>query len=237
MPKFAVYYVPDADDMLYQLGSELLGYDVRAHAPLMLPPSWHTHLPTFDPAWVALARPYGFHATIGDALDTTWTAIPRIEEELGALLQCFDPDHPWTLQRNPAAPLAAWGEPGSDVIVLRYEPNDTLLMLHTLVIARINSLATGSRYLQHYLLGQDVYSPACAQQTRLFYSPTVLDHWDPHFTLLNPYSGGDRESVMQGLAAVFESFSALVIRSLCLMVQPQEDGEWHIYRELRRPLP
>jgi hypothetical protein len=119
---------------------------------------------------------------------------------------------------------------------LRYEPNDALLMLHALIVAHINPLGIGSGYLRRYLVQPDEpSSPSRAQRTRLFYSPFVLDEWVPHYTLLNPYLGGDRDHIVPLLAHMFGGFSPVVIRSLCLMVQMHDGGRWHIHREVRRP--
>jgi len=37
MPKFAVYFIPRVDDPFYQLGSQVLGYDVRNRQAMTLP--------------------------------------------------------------------------------------------------------------------------------------------------------------------------------------------------------
>jgi putative phosphonate metabolism protein len=62
-PRYAIYYVPAADDPLYRLGARLLGYDGYDGAALEFPAAvlqrvqdWETI--TTDP------RKYGFHATL-----------------------------------------------------------------------------------------------------------------------------------------------------------------------------
>lgn len=239
MPKFAVFYVPEEGDALYRLGSQLVQYDVRNGVPAELEREVRARFATaepFDPAWVALARPYGFHLTIGDAIDCSWDAIPRVERELEVLLRCFDPAHAFALQRHRDTPITVWGEAGQSIVVLPYTPNDYLVMLHTLVIARINPLGTGSGYLQQLLLSQprDGHESPQAMQTRLFFSPTVLDHWSPHFTLLNPYSGRQLDAISHLLAELFTPFTTVSMTSLCLMVQASEDATWRICREFRR---
>ncbi|HEY7832692.1 MAG TPA: DUF1045 domain-containing protein [Ktedonobacterales bacterium] len=237
MPRFAVYFVPETDDEFYRLGSQLMRYDVRARKPIHMSSALRDRLPTFDTAWAAKARPFGFHLTLCDAIDCTWAAVALVERELEALIGCFDPLHPFTLQQLPDHPIAVWGQPGDAIMALRYEPNDYMVMLTTLLVARLNPLGTGSGYLQRYLLGEDNHPPHRAQLTRLFYSPWVLDNWVPHFTLLNPFRGDEREAVAQALASAFAPFATLTIRSVCLMVQAREDSHWLIYREFWRPTP
>jgi putative phosphonate metabolism protein len=60
--RYAVYFVPPADSVLYQLGSSVLGYDCRSGADVPHPPK--AGLP---PDWADLTqapRRYGFHATL-----------------------------------------------------------------------------------------------------------------------------------------------------------------------------
>jgi hypothetical protein len=235
MPKFAIYYVPDANDEFYRIGSQLLYYDVRAQAPPAMSSQVRDQLTTFDDAWVATAQPYGFHLTLGDAIECTDAAIPLVEQELEMLALCFDPAHPWTLQQRQPEPISVWGEVGKEIIVLRYEPNDYVKMLHALIVACINPLGIGSGYLQRHLLHPEELSPLGAQRTRLFYSPFILDDWTPHFTLLNPYHGGDHQGIATRLARLFTDFQSLVIHSLCLMIQMHDTDNWHIYSEFLRP--
>lgn len=62
-PRYAIYYVPEADSALYHFGAELLGYDAFTGQTCAQPadtlrrfPGWHDL--TQDP------RKYGFHATL-----------------------------------------------------------------------------------------------------------------------------------------------------------------------------
>jgi hypothetical protein len=192
MPKFAVYYVPQADDPFYRLGTSVLGYDVRARTSVALPSDLREVFGSFDDGWTVLSRPYGFHLTITEAIECSWATIPQVERELSDLLGCFDPAHPFVLSRRGERPVGIWGETGRNSLVLLFEPNEYVRMLHTLLVARINPLGKGSSFLERYLAhsGQEL-QPHLAQQIRLFYSPTVLDNWYPHFTLLNPYTGGE----------------------------------------------
>jgi hypothetical protein len=194
-------------------------------------------LGSVDDAWVAVARPYGFHITITDAIDCTWATIPLVERELEDLLHCFEAAHAFTLQQRQDHPVVAWGTPRQEIIVLLYDANDYLKMLHTLLVARLHPLGTGSGYLQRALAEPPPTTQPLhlRQRTRLFYSPTVFDSWQPHFTLFNPYTASDQDRVTRVMAALFRPFASLTVRSLCLLVQAEPQGQWQIYREVRRP--
>ncbi|HLZ62075.1 MAG TPA: DUF1045 domain-containing protein [Ktedonosporobacter sp.] len=236
MPKFAVYYIPPAIDPCYQLGTQILGYDVRTQRSVEMPPDLQEYFGQFHTGWTAESQPFGFHLTISDALDCNWATIPLVERELGDLLACFQPTTLFTLQRRDDHAVGIWGKPGRHTLVLLYEPNEYLRMLHTLITARINPLANGSGYLQRYLSHPERELPAHkVQQLRLFYSPTVLDNWYPHFTLLNPYTEEDVAEMAARLAQRFEPYKQFTLHSVCLLVQRDEEARWQIYREFHRP--
>ncbi len=69
----------------------------------------------------------------------------------------------------------------------------------------------------------------------MFYSPTVLDSWYPHFTLLNPYSGSDPAHLASTFARLFEPYTHLTMQTVCLLVQMEVGENWHIYQEFYRP--
>jgi hypothetical protein len=70
----------------------------------------------------------------------------------------------------------------------------------------------------------------------LFYSPTVLDSWFPHFTLLNPYTGSESARIAALLADLFEPYQFFTLRSVCLLILPDDQTNWQVYREFRLPL-
>ncbi len=128
--------------------------------------------------------------------------------------------------------MTFWGK-RKEVVVLRYDPNDYLTMLHTLVVARVNPPGTGSGYLQRYLQepARYVHQPHRAQRIKKFYSPTVLDSYAPHFTLLNPYTGQDHDRLPRVFSEMFGRFSSITLGSICLLLKLRQDKEWEIYRE------
>jgi hypothetical protein len=189
MPKFAVYFVPRAGDSLYEFGTQILGYDVRARRSVRMSPSLQQELGKIEDSWVAHARPFGVHVTICDALDCDFATIPVVESRLLELLGCFGPDTEFRLRRRNEQPVAIWGSTGAHPVVLRYGPKMELAMLHALLVGCINPLGQGTGYLRDYLTGARQFDQSRAQKVRVFSSHTILDNWTPHFTLLNPYSG------------------------------------------------
>jgi len=62
-PRYAVYFVPAAQSVLYLFGAALLGYDCYTGTELRFPQA----LPVAEPVWRELTqepRRYGFHATL-----------------------------------------------------------------------------------------------------------------------------------------------------------------------------
>jgi hypothetical protein len=232
MPKFAIYYIPEADTDFYKLGSAILGYDVRAKRPVKMPAELRRKIKGFNSSWGTDARPYGFHLTIGDSIDFNIGDIHRIEAELTSILRCFATKDKFTLRKCDTEFIPNWGPP----VVLRYNPNDQLKLLHALVISRINTIGIGSGYLARYLKAPEQYKtePHKADRIKRFYSPFVLSDFYPHFSLLNPYTGGNRQQLVQELEGIFGGFTDFEVNSICIMVQFNEGENWIIYREIHR---
>jgi hypothetical protein len=235
MPKFAVYYIPQAEDPFYQAGTRILGYDVRARQTIV-PPSDPQALPgPSSDSWTTICRPYGFHLTICEALDCNWTSISRIEQELADMLSCFDPRRPFLLQRKNDHPIGIWGKEGSHSIVLLYEPNTSLRMLHTLLVGRLTTFGTGSGFLKQYLLDPErKMSAHLRQQIRFFASPTVLENWYPHFTLLNPYAGKEVAATASRFDQTFQIYRQITVQTICLLIQSDNETNWQIVQEFQR---
>jgi hypothetical protein len=228
MPKFAVYYVPEANDDLYTLGSSVVGYDIRKRKSAQTLAKLQ-QIPHFADQWLQKAKPYGFHLTVGDSIDFDWGRISTIESELVDILGCFNPTKEFTLHRREKGFVTFWGP----AVVLRYDPNDRLKILHSVIAARIHPLGTGSGYLRRHLgnpekLAKRQYR---VQRTLKFYSPTVFDSYSPHFTLLNPHSGESKNELTQLFSDTFARFAEIKLRSLCLLVRLSEEENWHIYKE------
>ena len=230
MPKFAVYYVPDASDELYRLGSSVVGYDIRKRESVQTIEELQ-RIPCFNNQWVQKAKPYGFHLTIGDSIDFDFGQIARIESEVVDILGCFNPEHDFTLHRRQGDFVTFWGP----AVVLRYDPNDHLKILHAVIAARTHPLGTGSGYLRRHIEDpeKEAKSPYRVHRILKFFSPTVFDSYSPHFTLLHPHSGESKNELTQLFSNTFGRFNVVKLRSISLLVQLSEEENWHIYREFR----
>ena len=234
MPRFAVYFVPKADDSMYEFGTQILGYDVRARRLVRMSQSLEQELGEIEDSWVDHARPFGMHVTICDALDCDFGTIPEVEARLLDLVNSFDPETEFRLRRCNEQPVVVWGEAGAYAIVLRYDSNLSLAMLHALLVGCINPLARGTGYLRDFIMGARTFDESRTRKLRMFSSHTVLDNWRPHFTLLDPFSGTNPEAMASAIARQTEAFQELKVDTVCLLVQEHDGANWFIYRELSR---
>ena len=239
MAKFAVYYVPPAEDEFYCRATEILGYDVRAGKSVQMSAALQRRFDCiggFVEGWVKDARPYGFHVTVGDAIDFSLGDILAIENEVEDILNCFSPDNPFELRRRADDFVTFWPTRNGDAVVLRYDPNDHLKILHALVTARVHPLGVGSGYLERYIKNPTQYAdrPYRAHRVRKFFSPTVLDSYSPHFTVMNPYNGESKNMLTRLFDEMFGEFAEITVESLCLLLKTGEDDNWQVWREFKR---
>jgi hypothetical protein len=224
MPRFAVYFVPASSAAIYRLGSDILGYDVRARS---------RRSGRVNSAWTSLASPYGFHLTIGDAIDfedSEGVAIENVATEVGEILSCFRPATSFTLSRQ-----TDFAKPRGSDLVLRYDANEPLVVFHTLVAALVNTM--GRRSLYHADLGEPgKRKPHEQARIRKFHSWTILDSWAPHFTILNPCPESDRESVKKEMESTFkdEEFQTIDVDSICVMHLTNLAADWTVYAEFNK---
>lgn len=219
--RFAVYLCPSADDPYYQLGSQLLGYDVRARRELALPDF-------VTPEWQAQARPYGLHLTLlegfyGDPAD--WDAIER---EAAACLACLSPDADLRLS---GGRVEAW-ESGR-VLVQRFDASRDLCILQTLLLARLSPFVTHSPFDDELADHPERY-PAPFERARLalLRTPRGLDTWQPHYTLVQPYGGGDAAGMVARLEALTAPHAEQRVTVVGLFRKDQGDDHWRVVRDL-----
>ncbi|MEO1288931.1 MAG: DUF1045 domain-containing protein [Chloroflexota bacterium] len=227
MAKFAVYTIPPADSELYRRGSEILGYDVRKGEFLPEVNETRSALPTFDPAWVAKPQTYGFHMTTGYSLYYDPATIPQIEAEIEIVLGCFSKDVSFEL--TPAHdPIRFWRD---SIAVLHFEPNPAMLMLHTMLTARVNPFGTSSTVSESYVQKDpSQLDPVKATRVEHFFTPYMLDGWTPHFSLMYPYTGGNPQAMKQALLDLFPPQS-LQVESICLLIRDDDDTHYRLHRE------
>lgn len=230
MAKFAVYTIPPAGSLLYQRGSELLGYDVRSGTFLPENNPTRAALPEFDLAWVTLPQTYGFHVTTGYSLYFDLPDLPKIEAEIENVCACFGRDVDYVLTPDTDDRIAFWGDDG-DIIVLRCTPNSAMLMLHTMLTARVNPLGTGSNISRTYEQRSPAeIDPVLAARLRQYHTPYILDGWTPHFTLLMPYAGTLRKETHSVLLELFGA-ETVPVESVCLLVRRDGETHYRLYRE------
>ncbi|WP_045234639.1 DUF1045 domain-containing protein [Deinococcus pimensis] len=212
--RFAVYLVPPAQSAFFRLGSAVLGWDSRAGQPVQQPPG-------LRPEWTAKAGPFGFHLTVTEAFECDPADWDDIERELRALCACLSPDAHLALS---GGRTEVWD--GGEVIVLRYEASEALVVLQTLLVARLARFVTGSSFDDLVREDPSKYAaPHERARLRALRTPRGLDTWTPHFTLVEPYEGEDAEALASDLEARFEGFGTLDFDRVTLMRQ-EDDGPY-----------
>ncbi len=178
MPVLAIYLLPAEDHPLSRIGVECMGYDVRTgerSTPLLAD--------TFGEetilSWVGRARIFGFHATLGDALQFAEKDVPEIKERLHWIASRIAP---FVLRNGRLHPIASYG---INSLNLGFdEPSGRLQQLHELVVTMVNVLYQSSPYygekIQNY--------PAQEHTTIIRYGVPdnrLLDRFKLHFALAN----------------------------------------------------
>jgi 2'-5' RNA ligase len=233
MPKFAVYYVSPPNEF-YHLGTSIIGYDLRTCQYTEMTQQLQTQL-DYDPSWNQKTRTFGFHCTVGCSLDFDYAQLHAIEQEIEDLLTCFNPDNPFLLHQA-ETPIVFWGQDPQGVVI-HYEANTYLQILHTLITARMQPFGTNSRYLRAYLENPEQYHqhPFKARKIlKFYYHPYILDDYTPHFTLFNPYTGKNQATIDQCLTTLFQPYQTIQVNSICLVIQRNDDAPYEIYREFHR---
>lgn len=233
VPRFAVYYIPPNESEFYHLGSRIVGYDVRACNLVELGEDLEKLLGGFEEEWVGHCRPYGFHLTIGDAIEFEWNekCIERVEKEIEIVLNCFDPNHRFELTMRKDF-VSVFRTQRGDAIVLQYDPNDYLKLLSTLIVSRVNSLGTGTEFLEKFKKSPTDCRLHHAHRILNFYAPFIFDSYSAHFTLLDPYTGNDHDKLVNIFHRMFRPFSHITLDTICLLIQ-EEGQNWKIHRELK----
>ena len=233
MAKFAVYFVPQG--RFYDLGSSILGYDLRSPIRRDLArPEVRERLQGFAEDWTSRCKQYGFHMTITDSMTFRMGDIAQIEHEIEDILACFSPRSPFTLTAE--ADFVDFFGPDKSAVVLKYAASEALKILHAVLVARLHPYALESGFLRVYLKNQERFAEEACHVARIkkFFSPTIFDSYAPHFTLLDPYTGEDREGLMEVLGRVFGEFEQITVSGVCLLLQLAPGQNWIIYREFSR---
>ena len=226
MPRFAIYYIPKAEEEFYRLGTSIVSYDVRSGKHVKMPES-------FQHEWVDRAQLYGFHLTIGCPIDFNFGQLRYIEKEIDDVLKCFNPEHKFTLSQTMDAFPWLIGK----AILLRYDPNDHLKIFHTLMLTLAKKYGTGSFYIERLFNNPKQYEkPYMVNRILKFYNyPYILDDWTPHFTLLdNYYKGEKHQEIIQYITKTFSRYKEINVDTISLLIQTKDEENWRIYKEYTR---
>lgn len=230
MPMFAVYYIPPADHPFYRVGSQIIGYDVRAAALLPPPTAATATFTAFDPAWQTPPQQFGLHVTIGHTLTFDPPRLPEIEANLSAILSLFDPAKPFLL--TPGEPYLPDGGPN---LTIYYDANQSFMMFHALVIARIHPLGVSHPLNEAIQAGlHPDLSPVWQRRVDMYHHYSILDDWRPHFGLLRPVPPAHREAARAGVLAALPAPEPMTVESICLLVRDDDETHFRIHREFSR---
>lgn len=222
--RFAVCLCPPAASALYQLGSRVLGYDLRASRSCSLPDF-------LRPEWQA-AVPLGFHLTLSEAYPLPEEALAPAERELRWLCACFSPETTLRLSRGR---VEVWPAPshGEDTqrLVLALNASPALHALHGLLAGRLSRYASAP---PPELLPPPGAALPGYQRARLsvLKTPRGLDTWQPHFTLVPGYSGRDPEGLRTSLASRFGAHGEQTYSALTLATLRPGDSGWRVRADI-----
>ncbi|MPY66638.1 hypothetical protein F8S09_08010 [Deinococcus sp. SDU3-2] len=215
--RFAVYLCPPSGHPYYEAGSDLLGYDVRAGRARPLP----DFLRAEDQAD---AGPYGLHLTVVEGFFTDPALWPDIEAEVRACVACLSPGAVLTLT---GGRVEVWD--GGETWVHRLDANAPLLVLHTLLLARLSRFVTASPFEGKVTPESPAFERA---RMALLHTPRGLDSWQPHFTLVQPYGGGDPAGLRARLGALTAPHQTQTFRSVALFEKREGEERWRVRAEV-----
>lgn len=217
--RFAVYLCPQVDDPYYCLGSELLGFDVRAGREVPLP-DFLRREDQVD------AGPYGLHLTVVEGFFTDPAWWPDIEAEVRACVACLSPGEGLTVT---GGRVEVWDE--GTTYVHRFDASAPLLVLHTLLLARLARFVTASPFDAQVAQGRYA-QPFEQARIRLLHTPRGLDSWQPHFTLVQPYGGSAPAELRERLEELTVPHHAQTYRSVTLFEKREGEERWQVRADL-----
>lgn len=174
MPTLGVFLIPPADHPLYRLGSDLVGYDIRAQrrfTPLLADELGAERCA----AWFGAAPTYGLHATLA-AGNLTYDDAD-VEEVRQRLAWIASRTAPFTLvdgriddafHANPHALVATFDS-----------PDGALRALHRRAVTTISPLRVGSGYAR----AEDRLPERAREIYHRTGEPWALDLFAPHWSL------------------------------------------------------
>ena len=221
--RFAVYLCPPAGSEYYRLGSQTLGYDVRARRELPLPTD-------IRPEWQTQAGPYGFHLTLVEGFSCAAESLPDIETELRACMASLSPDLKLALH---GGQTLAWR--GGQVLAQVFRPSSGLLMLHAFLLARLARFVTHSPFADEVQAHPERYASAWERaRLKLLHTPRGLDTFEPHFTLVDPHGGppDEAEALRARLDDLLAPWAEQSYDAVALFVKPEGEARWQLWADI-----
>ena len=218
--RVAVYYAPEPDDPLADLGAAWLGRDAESGAPRVQPPVAGIVELTAEP------RVYGFHATLKPPLrladGTDWAGLRDAARGLAAGVTPFD-----------LPPLAVADVHG--FLALRETaPCPALQALADLCVAALDPFRAppnGDELARRRRAG---LSPAAEAMLLRWGYPYVFGTWFFHLTLTRRLSPEERATVAPQAAAWFAPALARPrrVRAICLFTQASPGAAFRLAERL-----
>jgi hypothetical protein len=224
---FAVYLVPPSGSALYEFGSDVLGYDVRA-AQVRTPGKW--------PHATGAAHDFGFHLTVADALySASAKDLDLISREVEFVAQGF---RPFTINLSLQKDF-----PNSKGIALVCEDKSgSLEAIHHEMVTRVYSKAAASNYsLGVASADRDLKEDQrrSALMIEHYYAPYILQRFKPHFSLLSSVPPEEKDKIYEEVKSFFEERAvetSLEVTHLAVMHRPSPKGHWEIRKQTEKEL-
>ncbi|ELS01723.1 Protein of unknown function (DUF1045) [Xenococcus sp. PCC 7305] len=226
----AVYIIPDEDDPFYNLGSSVLGYDIRRQKPIAI--KEENMINDIRPH-VGEGVEYGFHATIADAMFfATQADIERIKAELSILVKDFPIFKLSKLQ------IVDRTDEEGDIVVSCEDESGVTEALHHELVSRFYRLAISSTYVAGTTKKRT--PPKDKKRSELminrYGAPYILKEFNLHFTLCSapPANSITRNQLLQNLNNLFEEkvhTNQIQVGKICLLERDDQENRWKITEE------
>jgi len=218
---FAVYFVPATGSPLYALGTQVLGYDVRAGVGV--PTTWTTQ--------VGAATSYGFHLTVCDALYFhNAEEVALAGHRVVFLAKDYRPFDLVNLRVQSRFPDE------HSISIVGDDPSGTLEALHCELVASAYRSAAASDYsLGKAPATRDDDSRRAELMIRRFRAPYILQKYRPHLTLLSAVKPEEHEECATRLRHLLVTHvPSLQVRvdKLAIMGKPSANTAWKLVREV-----
>jgi hypothetical protein len=230
MPMFGIYYIPPADSAFYRIASQIMGYDVRSGELLPEHNDIRQQFDRFEPEWAIAAQEFGFHATIGHVMQFEQGDLLRIENDLEAILNLFDPNKPFIL-----TPVEEYIHLSGSSLTAYYHANQAFLMFHAMVVARLHPYGK-STPLTLGSSNDEITALTTAQQNRVkeYLQYYILDDWFPHLRFLGRYTGENLAALRDELLTIIPPPEPLKVESICIVVKKDSESHFKLHREFMR---